>query len=153
MPATNQFEDDLLDLIFNNIDSQDIGDAPGLQASAAPGSTELSLSIAPGLGETDTSATTNEVAYTGYVRPTQLRTTAGWTISGTAPTQASNAALEQFGEMTALGPDTVTDFGLQLFDANLSNYLQIYGVLDAPLIINDGVNPQFAVGALDITLV
>lgn len=151
MPATNQFEDDLLDLIFNNVDSQDIGDSAGLQNSAAPGNTELTLHTTT-LVETDTVQTSGEVAYTGYSRPIQPRTTSGWTISGTAPTQASNAALVVFGEMTAGGPDTVLDFGMTLNDGS-TNYLQIYGTLDASLIINNGVNPQFAIGALDITLV
>jgi hypothetical protein len=151
MPATNQFEDDLLDLIFNNIDCVDVGDTAGLQNSAAPGSTELTLHTTT-LLETDTLQTSGEVVYTGYARPTQVRSAAGWTITGTAPTQAENAALIQFGEMTALGPDTVTDFGMTL-NSTSSDYLQIYGALDAPLIINNGVNPQFAISALAITLV
>ena len=151
MPATNQFEDDLLDLIFNNVASVNIGDSAGLLPSAAAGNTELTLHTAA-LAETDTLQTANEVAYTGYARPTQARTTGGWTIEGTAPTQATNAALVQFGNMTALGPDTVVDFGMTLWDGS-TNYLQIYGALDASLVINNGVNPQFAINALDITLV
>lgn len=151
MPATNQFEDDLLDLIFNNVDSQDIGDSAGLQNSASPGSTELTLHTSA-LAETDTLQTASEVVYTTYARPTQVRTTAGWTISGTAPTMAANAALIQFGLMTAGGPDTVVDFGMTLNDGS-TNYLQIYGALDSSLIINNGVNPQFAAGAIEITLV
>ncbi len=146
MPLTNLARDDTGDHMFLNSTFPDVGDAAGLLASAAPGVSELMLSTAT-LVIGDTLMTTTEVAYTGYARPTQARSGAGWTSVDGA---VANAALEQFGEMTALGPDTVIDFGLSLFAT--SDALQWFGVLDNSLIINNGVNPQFAIGALDLTI-
>jgi len=94
------------------------------------------------------SKSTNEVAYTGYARPLQARSSAGWTISGT--TQAANAALIQFGEMTAGGPDTVVHLGLGFLATG--DIIRLEADLNADLVINNGVNPQFAIGALAWTL-
>jgi hypothetical protein len=97
--------------------------------------------------DTDALLTADEVAYTGYTRPTQARSAAGWTISGDT---ASNAALIQFGEMSAGGPDTVVHLGLGFIATG--DVLRLHADLEDDLVINDGVNPQFAIGALDWTL-
>lgn len=146
MPATNQFESDLLDLLFTNVTAPNIGDGTGIVGGTV-GNIELALSTGT-LGETDTLMTATEVAYTGYARPTIVRSAAGWSVSGT--TQVANDSLIQFGEMTAGGPDTVLDLALTFDSAG--DYLQIYGVLDNSLVINNGVNPQFVASALVITL-
>lgn len=146
MSATNAFETALLNLLFNNTAITDIGDAAGLVATGAPGSTQLALSTSA-LTDTDTLLTATEVAYTGYARPTQARSSAGWTVSGNT---ASNAALVQFGEMSAGGPDTVVHLGLGFLATG--NTLRLHADLNADLVINNGVNPQFAIGALDWTL-
>ena len=140
---TNTLENELALLLFNNTDAANIGDAAGLQNSAAAGSSQLALATSA-LADTDTSLATNEVAYTGYARPTQTRDSSGWTISGDT---ASNAALIQFGEMTAGGPDTVVHVGCGLIGTG--NVLKLHQDLNADLVINNGVNPQFAIGALD----
>ena len=146
MSATDAFEDALLDLLFLNTAIANIGDATGLQATGAAGSTQLSLADTA-LNDADTLLTAHELSYTGYSRPTQARSGAGWTsASGTA----SNAALVQFGEMTAGGPATAVHTGLGLIATG--DVLRIHADLDADLVINNGVNPQFAIGALDITL-
>jgi hypothetical protein len=146
MSAVNDFENKLLLLLFNNTGLANIGDATGLPGSAGAGSTQLSLHTVA-LGETDTLLTANEVAYTGYARPTQARSGAGWTVSGN---NASNAALIQFGEMSAGGPDTVVHLGLGFIATG--DVLRIEADLNADLVINNGVNPQFAIGALDVNL-
>lgn len=146
MSATNAFETALLELLFNNSGIANIGDATGLPASSGAGSTQLSLHTVA-LDDTDTLLTADEVAYTGYTRPTQARSSGGWTVSGNT---ASNAALIQFGEMTAGGPDTVVHCGLGFIATG--DVLRLHADLNADLVINDGVNPQFAIGALDWTL-
>ena len=146
MSAVNDFETKLLQLLFNNTALANIGDAAGLVATSTAGSTQLSLHTVA-LGETDTLLTANEVAYTGYARPTQARSSAGWTISGN---NCSNAALIQFGEMSAGGPDTVVHLGVGLIATG--DVLRIEADLNADLVINNGVNPQFAIGNLDINL-
>lgn len=139
----NDFENVLALLLFNNTGIANIGDATGLPGSAGAGSTQLALATSA-LVETDTLLTANEVAYTGYVRPTQARSGSGWTVSGDT---VSNAALIQFGEMTAGGPDTVVHLGLGFLATG--NVLRLHQDLNADLVINNGVNPQFAIGALD----
>ncbi len=62
MSKSNTFENDLLALIFNNTDIADIGDAGGLQNSAAAGSLYVALHTSDP-GEAG-NATTNETAYT-----------------------------------------------------------------------------------------
>lgn len=147
MSAVNAFESALLGLLFNNNDITNIGDAGGLVGSGAPGSTQLSLhSVA--LSDTTADLTVNEIAYTGYARPTQARSAAGWTIGGT--TNASNAALIQFGEMSAGGPDTAVHLGLGFLATG--DVIRLEADLNADLVINNGVNPQFAIGALAWTL-
>lgn len=140
---TNGFENVLALLLFNNTTIANIGDATGLVGSTSAGSTQLALSTSA-LADTDTLLTATEVVYTGYARPMQARSASGWTISGDT---ASNAALVQFGEMTAGGPDTVVHLGLGFIATG--DVLRLHQDLNADLVINNGVNPQFAIGALD----
>ena len=140
---TNGFETALATLLFNNTAITDVGDAGGLRATVTPGSTQLSLHTSA-LSDTDTLMTATEVAYTTYARPLQARSAAGWTISGDT---ASNAALVVFGEMTAGGPDTVVHLGLGFIETG--SVLRLHQDLTNDLVINNGVNPQFAIGALD----
>ena len=140
---TDGFENVLALLLFNNTGIANIGDATGLPASAAAGSTQLALATVA-YTDGDTLLTADEVAYTGYVRPTQARSSAGWTV---ASDTVSNAALIRFGEMAAGGPDTVVHVGLGFIATG--DVLRLHQDLTADLVINNGVNPQFAIGALD----
>lgn len=142
---TDAFETSLITLLFNNTGIANVGDATGLPASATAGSTQLALATVAYI-DGDTLLTADEVAYTGYARPTQARSGSGWTVSGAA---ATNAALITFGEMTAGGPDTVVHAGLGFLATG--NQLDLHADLTADLVINDGVNPQFAIGALSWT--
>lgn len=141
----NSFENSLALLLFNNTAITNIGDATGLVGSTAAGSTQLALSSAA-LSDTDTLLTATELAYTGYARPTQARSGAGWTVSGDT---ASNAALIQFGSMTAGGPVTAVHVGLGFISTG--NVLRLQQALTSNLVINNGVNPQFAIGAMTWT--
>ena len=94
--------------------------------------------------DADTVLTADEVAYTGYARPTQARSGAGWTV---ASDTVSNAALIQFGEMTAGGPDTVVHVGLGFIATG--DVLRLHQDLTADLVVNNGVQPTFQIGALD----
>lgn len=140
---TNGMENVLALLLFNNTGIANIGDATGLPGSAAAGSTQLALSTAA-LTDADTLLTATEVAYTGYARPTQARSSAGWTV---ASDTVSNAALIQFGEMSAGGPDTVVHLGLGFLATG--DVLRLHQDLVADLVINNLINPTFQIGALD----
>lgn len=146
MSATNQFETDLLELIMTNIAAPNVGDAAGLQPSAAAGSFFVSLHTAT-LVDADTDQTSNETTYTGYGREGVARSGAGWTVSGNT---ADNTAIIQFGQVTS-GTPTITDFGLG-FNVSGTGFLQLFGVLTASLALSPGITPEFAIGDLDITL-
>lgn len=145
---TDQTENDLLDLMFTNVDAPNWGDAAGLQNSAAPGSLHVGLHTGDAISDTTTAQNTSETTYTGYSRQAVARSTTGWTVaSGTV----DNDSLIQFGSMTAGGPVTITDVGIG-FAATGVGYLHIWGQVTADLVVNNGVNPQFAAGALDVSL-
>lgn len=148
MSATNVFESGLLSLIFENANYANVGDATGLRGSSTAGSFYISLHTADP-GETGTQ-TTSESAYTNYARVAVARSTAGWTVSGTAPTQAANDAAVAFAQCGVTG-STVTHFGIGS-DATLTGNLFFSGALGASLIVNNGITPSFAIAALVITL-
>lgn len=143
MTLTNAAETALLNLLFANTDWANIGDAAGLQNSAAAGSFYISLHTGDP-GETG-NQTTSEATYTGYARVAVARSGAGWTVSGA---NCSNAAAVTFGACTA-GSSTVTYFGIGT-DASGAGNLIASGALTASLAVTAGVTPSFAIGALDI---
>lgn len=106
MSKSNTFENDLLLLVFNNTDITLIGDAAGLQNSAAAGSLYVSLHTAePGEAGDQT---TSETAYTNYARVAVARSGAGWTVSANS---VSNAAAIAFALCGITGA-TITHFGV-----------------------------------------
>jgi len=147
MSATNLFEDDLLDLIFTNVAAPNVGDAGGLLPSATAGNWHISLHTGNAISDTSTLQTDNESAYTGYARQAVVRSTAGWTV---ATGTATNDAAITF-PISTTGPETETDVGLG-FAASGAGVLQIFNTLDADLIVNNGVTPEFAISALAISL-
>ena len=146
--ATNLFEDDLLDLIFTNIAAPNVGDAGGLLPSAAANNFHISTHLLDAITDASTLQTDNEAGYTGYSRQAVARSTAGWTVASGV---VDNDNLIQFGNATAGTPETITDVGIG-FAASGAGVLQIWSQVLADLIVNIGVNPEFAVGALDISL-
>lgn len=144
MSKSNAWETALLNLVFNNTDAANIGDATGLRGSSTAGSLYVSLHTGdPGEAGNQT---TNECAYTSYARVAVARTSGGWTISGNAVT---NAALVQFPQCTG-GSETATYFGIGT--ASSSTGVLLYkGALSASLAISSGIQPQFGAGDLDGT--
>lgn len=109
MSLSNTFESDLLKLIFQNTGISLVGDATGLLPSGAAGSLYISLHTAdPGEGGDQT---TSECNYTNYARVAVVRSSSGWTISGSAPTQVVNAAQINFPACTG-GSNIATHFGI-----------------------------------------
>lgn len=106
MSKGNTFENELLLHIFQNADITLIGDAAGLQNSAAAGNLYVSLHTAePGEGGDQT---TSETAYTNYARQAVARSAGGWTVSAN---QVSNAAAINFPQCGVTGA-TITHFGI-----------------------------------------
>jgi len=144
MSKTNTFENELLLLIFNNDTLPLVGDATGIVGSSADGSLYVSLHTAdPGEAGDQT---TNETAYTNYVRVAVARTAGGWTVSGNT---ASNTALVQFAQCGVTGA-TLTHFGIGTASSSTGKLLY-KGALTSSLAVSSGIQPQFAAGDLDVT--
>lgn len=144
MSKGNTFENELLLLIFNNTAIALIGDASGLQPSATAGSLYVCLHTGDP-GEAGT-ATTSECAYGSYARVAVARSSAGWTVTGNAVT---NAALIQFPQCTS-GSETTTYFSITTASSGGTKILY-RGALSASLDISSGIQPQFGAGELDGT--
>ena len=144
MSKSNTFENDILKLIFNNVDIADIGDAGGLQNSATAGSLYVALHTADP-GEAGTAAT-SESAYTSYARVAVTRDSSGWTVSGNS---ATNTALVQFPECTG-GSETITHVSITTASSGTSKILYS-GALSASRSVSSGIQPQFAATALSVT--
>jgi hypothetical protein len=141
MSMTNAAEQAFLDLLFLNIDWANIGDASGLQNSAAAGSFYISLHTAdPGEAGDQT---TNETAYTSYARVAVNRTAGGWTRTAST---ISNAAKITFPQCTG-GTSTITHFGIGTDSTSTGNLL-MKGALTASLAVSNGIQPEFVIGAL-----
>lgn len=143
--ATDAFENKILSLYLENADAANIGDATGLRGSTTAGSLYISLHTASP-GETG-NQTTSEAAYTSYARQAVARSTAGWTVaSGTG----DNDAAITFPEATG-GSETETHFGIGSAVSGTGS-LDIYGALSLTPTVSAGTTPEFAAGALDISL-
>lgn len=144
MSKTNSMENGMLLLFFNNTDFANIGDAAGLQNSAAAGSLYVSLHTADP-GEAG-SQTTSEVAYGGYARVAVARTAGGWTVTGNA---VENTAVITFPACSS-GSGTVTHFGVGTDSAGAGTLLY-KGLLTPTIAVAIGITPQIPAGGLDIT--
>lgn len=143
MSATNAFENGLLSLIFENANYANVGDATGLRGSSTAGVFYISLHTGDP-GETGTQ-TTSEATYGSYARVSVARSTAGWTVaSGVADNDATIAF-----PAASSGSSTVTHVGIGS-DASSTGNLFMSGT--ASLAVSTGITPQFAAGALDISL-
>jgi hypothetical protein len=136
MSKTNTCENSLLLLIFNNTDFAGIGDAGGLQNSAAAGSLYVSLHTGdPGEAGTQT---TSETAYTGYARVAVARSGAGWTVTGNSVSPTANV---DFGECTASPGAALTHFGVGT-DSSGTGTLLYKGTLTPNITMATGVIPR-----------
>ncbi|HPL78878.1 MAG TPA: hypothetical protein PKY40_07740 [Burkholderiaceae bacterium] len=145
MSMSNAAEAALLDLLFLNTDWANVGDAAGLQNSAAAGSFYIALHTAdPGEAGDQT---TSECAYTSYARVAVARTSGGWTRSVST---ISNTALVQFPQCTG-STSTATHFSIGTLVSG-AGVIVLSGALSSSLAISNGIQPQFAASALTATV-
>lgn len=144
MSKSNAAETALLALLFNNTDFAGIGDAGGLQNSAAAGSFYVSLHTAdPGEAGDQT---TNETAYTNYTRIGVARSGAGWTVSGNSAVNAAQITFPQCGVTGA----TVTHVGIGT-ESSGAGVLLYSGALNSSLAVALNITPFFAASGLTVT--
>lgn len=144
---TNLAELDFLDLWLTNVAFPNIGDAAGLPVSVGAGTWNIELHTGNTIGETSTVQTQAVAAYTGYVSQTVARGVAQWTVGGDGLGDNDNAITFP---ISTSGPETETDVSMGGNDAG-GDVMHQYASLAADLIVNNGVTPEFATGALDIT--
>ena len=135
MSKSDTFENDLLKLVFTNVDITNIGDAGGIRGSVSAGSLYWSLHTADP-GETGT-AVTNETAYTGYSRVAAARG-AGFTVTGNSVSPPANV---DFGECTASPGGALTHFGIVSTSSGAGKLLYS-GTLTPNITMATGVIPR-----------
>lgn len=145
MSASNTFETALLNLIFNNSNIANIGDATGLRGSTTVGSLYIALYTADP-GEAG-SAVTSETAYTSYARVAVARNSGGLTVSGNT---VSNTAAVTFPQCGATGA-TITHFAIVDTSSGAGTIL-VSGALNSSLAVSNGITPEFAAGQLTATV-
>ncbi len=138
MSKSDAFENDLLLLLFNNTNIANLGDATGVRGSTAAGSIFVSLHTADP-GETGNQGT-SETTYTSYARVAVARSGAGWTVSGSAPTQASPVANIDFPACTG-GTATITHAGAGVSTSG-ANRLMYSGTVTPNISVSTGVTPR-----------
>jgi len=142
MPKSTATCNSILALIFNATAWADIAEN---DSSSPAGNLYLSLHTAsPGVGNDQT---TNETAYTNYVRIAVVRTTSGWDVPSGGAT--ANAALAQFAQCGVTGA-TITHVAIGTASSGAGTVLY-QGALSSSLAVANGIQPQFAAGALDVT--
>lgn len=141
---SDTFESDILKLIFQATGISLIADNT---ATTPLTSLFVALHTADPLEAGDQTA--NEIAYTSYARVSVVRSSSGWTLSGTAPTQVANAAIVNFPACTG-GSATATHFSVGVAASGASKTLYA-GLLAAPLAISNLIQPNFPVGTLVIS--
>ena len=142
MPKSTNTCNSILALIFNATAWADIAEN---DTSSPAGNLYVSLHTAdPGVGG---SQTTNETAYTNYARVAVVRTTSGWDAPSGGAT--ANAALVQFPQCGASGA-TITHVAIGTASSGVGTVLYA-GALNSSLAVANLIQPQFAVGDLDVT--
>lgn len=134
----------LLNLLFNNVAWAGLGDAGGLQPSAAPGSYYVALHTAD--PDAAGSQATSEIAYTGYARVAVDRD-GGWAV---AADTVRNAAQVQFGQCTG-GSSTASHFSIGLAASGAGTIL-LKGTLNSSLSISNGITPLYAANQLSASV-
>jgi hypothetical protein len=143
MPKSTLTCNSILALIFNATAWADLAEN---DTSSPLANLYVSLHTGdPGVGN---SQLTNEgTIYTNYTRVAVARTTGGWDVPSAAAT--ANAALIQFPQCGASGA-TITHVAIGTASSGAGTVLYA-GSLSSPLAVANGIQPQFAAGALDVT--
>lgn len=141
MSKSNAWETALLQLLFENANAANIGDATGLRGSTTAGSLYFSLHTAdPGEAGDQT---TNEIAYTSYARVAAARSTAGFTVTGNAVATDANVS---FPAGTG-GSGTATHFGVGTASSG-AGVLLYKGTISPNIVCGNGVTPVLTAGTV-----
>lgn len=137
MSKSNALETAWLQLLFNNTDIANVGDAGGLRGSVSAGQLYLSLHTADP-GEAGNQST-SEISYTGYARQGLARTSGNFAVSG--DTMSLNVNVD-FPESTGGAGGTVTHFGIGTA-ASGAGVLLYKGTVTPNIVVQTGVTPRY----------
>ena len=135
MSISDNTEANILKLYFNATAIANLADNA---ATSPETNTALSLQTAdPGDSGT---LSTSETSYTSYARQSVARTSGGWTVSGTSPTQAALASNLDFAACTG-GSATITYFAVGKTGGGTKD---IYwsGTVTPNISVSSGVTPR-----------
>jgi hypothetical protein len=134
--TTNASAELLLKHYLWNDNVANVGDATGLRGSTTAGSVYVALySADPGASGT---ATTNELAYTGYARVAVARNNTTWSITNNV---ASPAAVITFGQCTGGTLADATYWGVVTSSSGAGTLL-LKGALNATITMASLVTPR-----------
>jgi hypothetical protein len=144
MSMSTTFAGELLEQILNNAAIPLIGDASGLQPSAADGNLYAALHTAdPTAAGTQDN---NECAYTNYARVALTRDGTKWTVTNNV---AENASAITFPQCTG-GSETATHISIGVASSGSTKIL-FRRALNSNLAISNNHIPTFPAGDVTIT--
>lgn len=137
MSATNTFENEVADFVFN-----------ATAIASLSGVTQFYISLHTADPGEAGSQSTNETAYTGYARVAVARSSSGLTVSGNA---ATNTAQLSYGKCTASPGGNITHVGLGDSSSGTGT-LRASLELTSPIVMAIGATPIFEIGELEFTV-
>ena len=141
MSKSNLHENAYLKLVFQNIAIANIGDAGGLQPSAAAGNLYLALYTTD---PTDTDSGV-ETTYSGYARVAITRSAVGFSVADNIASNVSEALFP----VSVGGSSTISHWGLRT--AASGGDLLGSGALTGSVTIDVGDTPRVQAGLMTIT--
>jgi hypothetical protein len=131
----------ILALIFN-------ATAWGNYADNAATSPQTNIAVALHTADPADAGTmsTSETTYTSYARASVARTTGGWTVSGTSPTQVAPVATIAFAAGTG-GSGTVTNFSTGKTGGGAAAIIMA-GTVVPNITVGSGVTPQLSTSSV-----
>lgn len=143
MSKTNAFETLFLQLVFQNSNAANIGDATGLRGSSTAGSLYVALWIGDP-GEAGSGGA--EASYTNYARQALVRSNVGWTVSTNSAVNATDITFPASGG----GTGGTVDYGAIMTAASGGTMLYS-GALSPSIALASGIQPVVVAGSLTVT--
>jgi hypothetical protein len=141
MPKSTNTCNNILALIYNATAWANVAD----NAASSPIAV-IQMSLATASYSVSSTLSSNETAYTNYVRQTPARTTGGWTApSGSATSNAAAIEYPQCGVTGATITSAATGKGAGAGD------IFHYGDLNSPIAVANQIQPRFPIGSITIT--
>lgn len=141
MAKSNALQQAILKLIFNATGIANIADN-----TATSPLTSLYVSLHTADPTAAGTQSSSEISYTGYARVAVARTTGGWTVSGSSPTQVVPAAQINFPASTGGSGGTVTNWAVGELSTGAGTILYS-GTVTPNITVNNGVTPELTVAS------